>query len=106
MTQEEFAKQIADKNSLIERTKNEINNIRAQYIKENAPYNVGDKVKVEIADVDGQHKTVEYGFVKNINVDDDGKFMPDLYAMKKDGTANKNKYLWAKFYKSTITRVD
>lgn len=106
MTQQEFAAQVAELKAQSQKIHRQIVELRKQYIQENAPYKIGDKVKVEFAERCGQPKTVEYGFVKEINVEDDGKFIPDLYAMKKDGTAHKNKHLWVKFYKSTITLAE
>ena len=109
MVQEEFARRMAEAQARIDKAKKDMRELRKQYIEENAPYKVGDKVKIvtpEDLRWRNEEETV-FGFIKSIEVSDDGTFTPELNAVKKDGTEHKNKRVWISWYrKPTVTLVE
>ncbi len=109
MVQEEFARKMAEAQARIEKAKKDMREWRKQYIEENAPYKVGDKVKIVTPAEPRWHKEEEtvFAFIKSIEVSDDGTFTPELNAVKKDGTEHKNKRVWISWYrKPTVTLVE
>lgn len=94
MTKEEFKQKMADANERMRLAKRDILALRRKYIEENAPYKVGDKVRIDTPAHDKCRETTEYGYITNISVTDEGMFRPDLHACKKDGSERKNKNLW------------
>lgn len=109
MVQEEFARKMAEAQARIEKAKKDMRELRKQYIEENAPYKVGDKVKIVTPAEPRWNKGEEtvFAFIKSIEVSDDGMFTPELNAVKKDGTEHKNKRVWISWYrKPTVTLVE
>lgn len=80
--------------------------LRKKYIEENAPYKVGDKVRVDTPAHNKHEATTEYGYITKIKVTDDGMFTPDLHACKKDGSEHKSKIIYVDYYLNpTLTIV-
>ena len=91
MTKEEFAAKMSQLNADIRAVEKEKTKLKKEYVENNCPYTVGDKVKILSKSWKGE-TTVDYGFVERINIDSNGNFLPDCAACKKDGTKHaKNK---------------
>lgn len=103
MNKEEFLSKIESLNEAISVVEKEKHQLKEQYIEECCQYKVGDKVKIVTADWRGE-PTEEFGYVKRIKASDDGRFIPDCSACKKDGTRHARNKVYVSF-DSIITKV-
>lgn len=85
MKKEEYSKIVLEKNQQIDRLKIELSNLEKEYLEENKPCSIGQKVKVTDAYGD------QYGFVKNFYVHKNGEIYPRLVKSKKDGTPSSHR---------------
>jgi hypothetical protein len=72
-----------------EKAKEEIKNLKKQYIEDNKPFPLGTKVKATFG-----NGNVEVGFVVGYETNCFYKIIPIVHGMKKDGTVSKNKRIW------------
>ena len=94
MTKDEFAAKLLQFHEKEEEIRKQRSAIRKQYIAENAPYNVGDKVKITTPASKWEPEEVNYGYIECVKCDDQGNFCPDLKACKKDGSEHKTAHLY------------
>ena len=86
MNKIELEEKITALEDSIDRAKEEIKNLKKQYIEDNKPFPLGTKVKVTFEDGE-----VKYGIVVSYEINDFHKIIPIVHGFKKDGTASKNK---------------
>lgn len=103
MNKEEFLSKIESLNEAISVVEKEKHQLKEQYIEECCPYKVGDKVKIVTADWRGG-STEEFGYVERIKASEDGRFIPDCAACKKDGTRHARNKVYVSS-NSVITKV-
>lgn len=103
MNKEEFVSKISELNKAISIAENSKRALKKQYIEECCPYKVGDKVKIVTTDWRGG-PTEEFGYVEHIKASEDGRFLPDCAACKKDGTKHGRNKVYASF-DSEVTKV-
>lgn len=103
MNKEEFINKISELNKAIRAVKAEKYDLERQYIEECCPYKVGDKVKIVTDDWYGG-STEEFGYIERIKAYDDGRFLPECAACKKDGTRHARNKVYVSF-DSEITKV-
>lgn len=103
MNKEEFLSKIQSLNEAISVAEKEKHNLKKQYIEECCPYKVGDKVKIVTAQWYGG-STEEFGYVERIKASEDGRFLPDCAACKKDGTHHARNKVYVSF-DSKIAKV-
>ena len=94
MTKEEYLNREESLKNKIEEIREEIKNLRKQYIKDNIPYPIGTKVKIESKNYPDSPKGVRVGVVTDFDVSFHGDVMPIIMKMKKDGTAHATNRLY------------
>mgnify|MGYP006988890549 CR=1 FL=1 len=102
MNREEFVNKINHLNEAIKIVEHEKANLKQLYIQECCPYEVGDKVKITTPNWRGGF-TEDVGYVEHIKASEDGSFIPDCAACKKDGTKHARNKLYIS-YNSVITK--
>lgn len=103
MNKEEFLRKIKVLNGTISIAEKEKHRLKEQFIEECCPYKVGDKVRIVTKNHRGD-STEELGYVERIKASEDGKFIPDCAACKKDGTRHARNKVYVSF-DSVITKV-
>lgn len=103
MNKEVFLIKIKSLNEAISAAENSKHKLKKQYVEECCPYKVGDKVKIVTPDWKGDFG-IEFGYVERIKAYEDGRFLPDCAACKKDGTRHARNKVYVSF-DSEITKV-
>lgn len=103
MNKEEFLSKIKSLNEEISVAEKKKHRLKEQYIEECCPYKVGDKVRIVTKNYRGG-STEELGYVERIKASEDGKFIPDCAACKKDGTRHARNKVYVSF-DSVITKI-
>lgn len=92
MNKIEFENQIKEKESQIQALRDDIKNIKNEYIEANREFKDGDIVRV-YSKVSSQD--YELGFIDGYEISYGNKVMPIVSKMKKDGTKSKHRfYVW------------
>lgn len=101
MNKEEFVNKINHLNEAIKIVEDEKANLKQLYIQECCPYKIGDKVRIVTHYWNGDTEAV--GYVECIRASEDGSFIPDCAACKKDGTKHARNKVYISF-NSVITK--
>lgn len=103
MNKEEYLKKIDKFREAIALAEKLKEDLKKQFIEECCPYKVGDKVRIVTKSWRGDSDE-EFGYVERIKASDDGRFIPDCAACKKDGTRHARNKVYVSF-DSVITKV-
>lgn len=94
MTKEEYIQSKKEMKSQIKELQKRVIELNDQYISDNKPFEIGDRVKVTTParkDFIGESKEkVRIAFVSSFKIDWDDNIKPNLIKMKQDGTPSKH----------------
>ena len=93
MTQQEFIENKRRIHTAIRSLEKEWKDYVEAYTKENNPFKIGDKIEV-VYNYKNKPNKVQVGYVFEVHASYDGRIMPKLHGVKKDGTEHKNKQIW------------
>ena len=83
-------KQIEDN---IYQLKNELSSLKAEYIKSNQNFEIGELIKVIIPEIKFQNRVIEgevlFGYVDGFEINYSGQILPILFKQTKNGTKSK-----------------
>lgn len=91
MTKEEYLKREDALHNKIDEIRDEIKNLRKEYIKENKSFPIGTKVRITN---DNYPHLEKEGIVSDYGVTCSGNVQPIVMKIKKDGTAHPRSRVW------------
>lgn len=107
MNREEYLDKILEIDQKIDALNEERERVNHQYLVQNAPFKIGDKVRIDRLDDNDKILETKIGWVLDFSVSLDGRIVPRLADQKLDGTMHKRKQIWLFGWRGyNITKID